>query len=118
MYFDDDNRDELNNLWQQFRTIRETLKHIANGDAIAAIHIPGTGMIEMNDIFEDPNYIEKMAADLASYQIDLAQQLISKLQKIVDNDAAMVTQENVEPFPIGTPKADHRRNTIDADDGK
>ena len=111
-----DGEDELVKLWRQFNTIREALKRIKRGDGVAGIHFPGEGLLEMNAIFEDPNYIEKMAADLASYQIVLAQQLSTELQKIVDADTAAVT-ENVEPYPIGTPKNDHRRLN-DTDDGK
>lgn len=123
MYIKDSNAygspgDELEKLWRQFNTVRETLKHIREGHAIASIHVPGEYMIAMNEIFEDPNYIEKMAADLASYQIELAQQLSDMLQEIIKDDAAAVTQENIEPFPIGTPKADHRRNVSDTDDSK
>jgi hypothetical protein len=111
-------KNNIENLWEQFSTISHTLDHINKGNAVAAIHVPGEGFVELDNIFDNPNYIEKMQADLASYKIDLAQQLINELQGIIDADAAAVTQENIEPFPIGTPKADHRRTTIDMDESK
>lgn len=115
----EETRRNLTDIWNQFDTIARTLEHIDNGEAIAAIHFTDDDdPLEMDTIFNDPNYIEKMAADLASYQIELAQEMIAELQKIVDTDTAAVTSEDVEPFPIGTPKADHRRGTIDTDDGK
>lgn len=108
----------IEKLWNQFATVTHTLDYINKGNAVAAIHIPDEGFVELDSIFDNPNYIEKMQADLASYKIDLAQQLINELQGIIDDDAARVTQTDVEPFPIGTPKADHRRNVIDTDDSK
>ena len=111
-------KNNIENLWEQFSTVSHTLDYINKGNAVAAIHVPGEGFVELDSIFDNPNYIEKMQADLVSYKIDLAQQLINELQGIIDEDAARVTQENVEPFPIGTPKADHRRNVSDTDDGK
>lgn len=108
---------KLEELWNQFATVTHTLDYINKGNAVAAIHVPGEGFVELDSIFDNPNYIEKMQADLASYKIDLAQQLINELQAVIDDDAARVTQ-GCEPFPIGTPKADHRRNVSDTDDGK
>lgn len=111
-------KDPLQELWEQFMTVRETLQHIRNGAAVVAIHIPG-GYTDIEDIFESPNYMQQLEKDFRNYKVDLAEEIIKEMTEVIKQevDAAM-NPEVFEPFPIGTPKADHRRSVTDADDGK
>ena len=110
-------KDPLQELWEQFMTVRETLQHIRNGAAVVAIHIPG-GYTDIEDIFESPTYMQQLEKDFRNYKVDLAEAIIEEMTTIIrqECDAAKLP-EVIEPFPIGTPKADHRRMS-DTDDGK
>ena len=108
---------ELETLWAQYQTVKETLSAIDKGAAYVAIHTP-EGYTDTTKIFDNPNYLHTMRGDLLYYRQDLRHQIIELLQK--EDRAELGYSEdgdNVEPFPIGTPKTDHRRMS-DTDDGK
>lgn len=111
-------KDPLQELWEQFMTVRETLQHIRNGAAVVAIHIPG-GYTDIEDIFESPGYMQQLEKDFRNYKVDLAEEIIKELNEIINQEVdAVMNTDAIEPFPIGTPKADHRRAMMENDDGK
>ena len=108
---------EIDYLWDQYTTIKETIEEIDNGAAYIAIHTSDS-VVNTDEVFDNPNYLHIMRGDLLYYRQDLRRQIIELLQE--ENKAELGYSEdgdNVEPFPIGTPKADHRRMS-DTDDGK
>lgn len=109
---------ELETLWEQYQTVKETLYAIDKGAAYVAIHTP-EGYTDTTKIFDNPNYLHTMRGDLLYYRQDLRRQIIELLQE-EDRAEQGYTEDggNVEPFPIGTPKNDHRRLNGDSDDGK
>ena len=109
---------ELEKLWEQYQTVKETLYAIDHDAAFVAIHTP-EGYTNTDEIFDNPNYLKHMRGDLLYYRQDLRRQIIELLQE-EDRLEQGYTEDggNVEPFPIGTPKSDHRRLGADADDGK
>lgn len=113
-----DNKDELATLWNQYQTIKETIKQIDAGAAYVAIRTP-EGYTDTDDIFESPNYLHQMRGDLLYYRQDLRRQIITKLQEEDRIEQGYeATAGPVEPVPIGTPKNDYRKTLTDADDGK
>lgn len=108
---------ELETLWEQYQTVKETLYAIDKGAAYVAIHTP-EGYTDTTKIFDNPNYLHTMRGDLLYYRQDLRRQIIELLQEEDRAEQGYTADgENVEPFPIGTPKSDHRRMS-DTDDGK
>ena len=108
---------ELETLWAQYQTVKETLSAIDKGAAYVAIRTP-EGYTDTTEIFDSPNYLHTMRGDLLYYRQDLRRQIIELLQEEDRLEQGYTADgDNVEPFPIGTPKADHRRMS-DTDDGK
>ena len=108
---------ELETLWEQYQTVKDTLYAIDKGAAYVAIHTP-EGTTDTRKIFDNPNYLHTMRGDLLYYRQDLRRQIIELLQEEDRLEQGYTADgEPVEPFPIGTPKADHRRMS-DTDDGK
>lgn len=70
---------------------------------------------------KEEEYLKRIKGDLMMGLREARQQLIRKL---TEEDKAELgysdddNDRNVEPFPIGTPKSDHRRRGLDTDDGK
>ena len=111
-------KDPLQELWEQFMTVRDALQHIRNGAAIITLNTP-VGSMEVDDIFESPGYMQQLEKDFRNYKVDLAEAIIEEMTDVIKQEAdAAMNPEVFEPFPIGTPKADHRRSVMDADDGK
>lgn len=113
-----DNNDELAKLWNQYQTVKDTIREIDAGAAYVAIKTSG-GYTDTDDIFESPNYLHQMRGDLLYYRQDLRRQIITKLQEEDRIEQGYeATAGPVEPVPIGTPKNDYRKTLTDADDGK
>ena len=109
--------DELEKLWSEYSTIKQTIKEIDEGAAYIAIHTTKS-VVNTDNVFDNPNYLHVMRGDLLYYRQDLRRQIIELLQEEDRLEQGYTADgENVEPFPIGTPKADHRRMS-DTDDGK
>ena len=109
--------DEVDALYDQYRTVKETIRQIDAGAAYVAIRTP-EGYTDTENIFDSPNYLHQMRGDLLYYRQDLRRQIIELLQEEDRIEQGVQVDGNVEPFPIGTPKADHRRNVSETDDGK
>ena len=108
---------EIDDLWDQYTTIKETIEEIDKGAAYIAIHTSDS-VVNTDEVFDNPNYLHIMRGDLLYYRQDLRRQIIELLQEEDRLEQGYTADgENVEPFPIGTPKADHRRMS-DTDDGK
>lgn len=108
---------EIDDLWDQYTTIKQTIEEIDHGAAYIAIHTSDS-VVNTDEVFDNPNYLHTMRGDLLYYRQDLRRQIIELLQEEDRLEQGYTTDgNNVEPFPIGTPKADHRRMS-DTDDGK
>ncbi len=112
-------RDDIYELFQEYQTIKETLASIKEGAAVVMIHTPG-GYTDMDDIFHEGKYLDTIRGDLMMQLLNKRQELIEALEKEGREELGYSDDDNdrKEPFPIGTPKNDHRRALIDNDDGK
>ena len=106
---------ELDKLMGQFETVRKTITEIDNGAAYVAIVTPHT-IVNTEDIFEESKYLHEIRDNLLYYRQDLRRQIMAALQEDEAKELGYATK-GVEPFPVGTPKNDHRR-CGDTDDGK
>lgn len=106
---------ELDKLMGQFETVRKTIEEIDNGAAYVAIVTPHT-IVNTEDVFDSPRYLNEIRGDLLYYRQDLRKQIMEALQEDEAKELGLETK-GIEPFPIGTPKSDHRR-CGDTDDGK
>lgn len=108
--------DEIDVLWDQFKTIKDAIKKIDEGAAYLSLHT-STRHIDLDNIFDGATYLHQIRSDLLYYRQDLRRQIIELLadedrmeQGYPDNDP-----DWIEPFPIGTPKSDHRRSGADTE---
>ena len=108
--------EELDAMYRQYKTVKDTIKAIDDGAALIAIITPGK-TVDTEDIFDNPNYLKQMRGDLLYYRQDLRHQLIDILQKEDAGELGIDISE-VEPFPVGTPKNDYRKHGTDTDDGR
>lgn len=113
-------RDEsLREMLLQYITIDETLEEIDKGAAYVSIYTK-CDHIDMSDLFPENNYLQRIRGDLLYYRQDLRRQLIEHLTAedrlepgLKDSDSDWV--DGSEPYPIGTPKNDHRRSGGDSE---
>ena len=113
--------DEIVEQFKQYQTIKETLGQIRGGAAYLSIHSPGNGFTDLKYMVEESEYLKRIKGDLMMGLRKARQQLIQKLTAEADAELGYPNADNdrnVEPFPIGTPKSDHRRHGLDTDDGK
>ena len=109
---------EIDDLWGQYTTIKQTIEEIDNGAAYIAIHTSDS-VVNTDEVFDNPNYLHTMRGDLLYYRQDLRRQIIARLQEEDRIEQGYeATAGPVEPVPIGTPKNDYRKTLTDADDGK
>lgn len=113
--------DEMEELWEQYQTLKQTVGHIRGGAAYLSIHCPGgfTNLEYMK--IKEEEYLKRIKGDLMMGLREARQQLIRKLTEEDKAELGYSDDDNdwnVEPFPIGTPKSDHRRHSPDTDDGK
>jgi hypothetical protein len=110
---------EMDEIFSRYQTVKETLKHIKAGSAVVVIHTPG-GYTDMDNMLKNPAYLERIRGDLMMQQRELRSRLIEML--VAESKAELGCSDDdkdwIEPFPIGTPKSDHRRTATDTDDGK
>lgn len=71
---------ELDALYRQYKTVKDTIKAIDDGAALIAIITPSK-TVDTEDIFDNPNYLKQMRGDLLYYRQDLRHQLIDILQE-------------------------------------
>ena len=72
--------EELDALYRQYKTVKDTIKAIDDGAALIAIITPSK-TVDTEDIFDNPNYLHQMRGDLLYYRQDLRHQLIDILQE-------------------------------------
>lgn len=113
--------DEMEELWEQYQTLKQTVGHIRGGAAYLSIHCPGgfTNLEYMK--IKEEEYLKRIKGDLMMGLREARQQLIRKLTEEDKAELGYSDDDNdwnVEPFPIGTPKSDRRRHSPDTDDGK
>ena len=87
-----DREEELDALYRQYKTVKDTIKAIDDGAALIAIITPGK-TVDTEDIFDNPNYLHQMRGDLLYYRQDLRRQLIDILQ---EEDAGELGMESKE----------------------
>lgn len=108
--------DEIDKLYEQLKSIKDTIRQIDAGAAYLSINTK-TGKIDLDNVFQESNYLHQIRGDLLYYRQDLRRQIIGLLE---DEDRAEqgyfdTNPDWVEPFPIGTPKSDHRRSGADSE---
>lgn len=114
--------DAIQELFDQYQTLKETLEQIRGGAAYLSIHSPGAGFTDLKYIkVKEDDFLKRIKGDIMMSLREVRQQLIQKLTAEADAELGYPNADNdrnVEPFPIGTPKSDHRRRSPDTDDGK
>ena len=111
--------DRIYELFRSYQTVKETLASIKEGAAVVTIHTP-EGYTDLDNIFSSGAYIERLRGDLMMQLLNKRNELIEALEKEKKAELGYTDDDNdwKEPFPIGTPKNDHRRTLTDNDDGK
>jgi len=87
--------EELDALYRQYKTVKDTIKAIDDGAALIAIITPSK-TIDTEDIFDNPNYLHQMRGDLLYYRQDLRHQLIDILQEEDAGELGMESKEGGE----------------------
>lgn len=114
-------KDDIFELYQRYQTTKETLAGIKDGATVVCLHYCSGGYTDLKELIESPDYLDEIKRQMMMSLREIRTQLISALQ---EEDKAELgysdddNDRNVEPFPIGTPKSDHRRTLTDTDDGK
>lgn len=109
-------KDDIFELYQRYQTTKETLAGIKDGAAVVCIHCSGD-YTDLKELIESPDYLNEIKQQMMMSLREIRTQLISALQE-EGNAELGYTDDTREPFPIGTPKNDHRRTLTDTDDGK
>ena len=102
----------------QYQCLKDVLRHLNAGAAYVAIHTPG-GDEKLSDLMDSEATTRRIKGDIMMSLRNVRQELIDQLVKEHNDEIGVDTDSDwaIEPFPIGTPKADHRRMS-DTDDGK
>jgi len=103
----------------QYISLKEVLEHMNNGAAYVAIHTPG-GDERLSDLMDSETTTRRIKGDIMMTLRTVRQELITELINEHNAEIGVDTDSDwaIEPFPIGTPKSDHRRSSVDNDDGK
>lgn len=109
-------KDDIFELFQRYQTTKETLAGIKDGAAVVCIHCSGD-YTDLKELIESPDYLNEIKQQMMLSLPEIRKQLISALQEEGDAELGR-TDDTREPFPIGTPKNDHRRTLTDTDDGE
>lgn len=102
----------------QYQCLKDVLKHLNAGAAYVAIHTPG-GDKRLSDLMDSEATTRRIKDDIMMTLRTVRKELIDQLVKEHNDEIGVDTDSDwaIEPFPIGTPKSDHRR-CGDTDDGK
>lgn len=109
-------KDDIFELYQRYQTTKETLAGIKDGAAVVCLHYC-SGYTDLKELIESQDYLNEIKQQMMMSLREIRTQLISALQEEGDAELGR-TDDAREPFPIGTPKNDHRRHSPDTDDGK
>lgn len=103
----------------QYQCLKEVLEHMNNGAAYVDIHTPG-GDERLSDLMDSEAITRRIKGDIMMTLRNVRKELIDQLVKEHNDEIGVDTDSDwaIEPFPIGTPKSDHRRSSVDNDDGK
>lgn len=103
----------------QYISLKKVLEHMNNGAAYVAIHIPGSDE-RLSDLMDSEAITRRIKGDIMMTLRNVRKELIDQLVKEHNDEIGVDTDSDwaIEPFPIGTPKSDHRRSSVDNDDGK
>lgn len=107
--------DEVDALYDQYRTVKDTIRHIDAGAAYVASRTP-EGYTDTDNIFEGADYLHRIRGDLLYYRQDLRKQIISLLQE--EDSAELGYEEKLEAGIDeihGIPKNDYRRHGADVE---
>lgn len=102
----------------QYISLKEVLEHMNNGAAYVTIYTPG-GNERLSDLMDSDAITRRIKGDIIMTLRNVRKELIDQLVKEHNDEIGVDTDSDwaIEPFPIGTPKSDHRR-CGDTDDGK
>ena len=102
----------------QYISRKEVLEHMNNGAAYVTIYTPG-GNERLSDLMDSDAITRRIKGDIMMSLRTVRKELIDELVEEHNAEIGVDTDSDwaIEPFPIGTPKSDHRR-CGDTDDGK
>ena len=112
--------DALRELFEHYRFMGDAIAAIDDGEAALLIRFSGS-YTDLNDIFDQPNYLKQIRSDMVLYEWELRQALIEELANANKEQMGMADDDpdwTLDPIPLGTPKNDHRRHVSEGDDGK
>lgn len=103
----------------QYQCLRDVLERLNNGAAYVAIHTPGGDEWLLSELMDPDAITKRIRGDVMMTLRTVRQELITELINEHNAEIGVDTDSDwaIEPFPIGTPKSDHRR-CGDSDDGK
>ena len=103
----------------QYQCLKDVLRHLNAGAAYVAIHTPG-GDEKLSDLMDSEATTRRIKGDIMMSLRTVRKELIDELVEEHNAEIGVDTDSDwaIEPFPIGTPKSDHRRSCSENDDGK
>ena len=103
----------------QYISLKEVLEHMNNGAAYVTIYTPG-GNERLSDLMDSEAITRRIKGDIMMTLRTVRKELIDELVEEHNKEIGVDTDSDwaIEPFPIGTPKSDHRRSCSENDDGK
>ena len=102
----------------QYQTLKKVLERLNRGEYIA-IHTP-TGFVALGEVVDVSETTKRIRGDVMMTLRNVRKELIDELTAEHNAEIGVDTDSDwaIEPFPIGTPKSDHRRSCSENDDGK
>lgn len=101
----------------QYQCLREVLERINSGCGYISISAQ-TGSIRLDELIDTTTITKRIKGDVMMTLRTVRKELIDELTAEHNAEIGVDSDSDwaIEPFPIGTPKADCRRH--DTDDGK
>lgn len=106
------------NKLMQYQSLKEVLNTINDGASYIAIYTP-QGYEQLDELIDTNAITKRIRGDIMMTLRTVRKELIDELTAEHNAEIGVDTDSDwaIEPFPIGTPKSDHRR-CGDTDDGK
>lgn len=103
---------------KQYECLKEVLERINSGWGYISISAQ-TGCIRLDEVIDTEEITKRIKGDIMMTLRTVRKELIDELVAEHNAEIGVDTDSDwaIEPFPIGTPKSDHRR-CGDTDDGK
>lgn len=104
---------------KQYECLKDVLERINSGWGYLSISAQ-TGCIRLDEVIDTKEITKRIKGDIMMTLRTVRKELIDELVEEHNKEIGVDTDSDwaIEPFPIGTPKNDHRRLNGDSDDGK